>query len=89
MYLKQSCNIFKKDNEAIKYIKFLFKIFFFINFDFNYFYLCYRILDVKYMNELSFNFKCIFVDINFIKYYIIHTKIFKVKVEEKNSKSQM
>ena len=39
----------------------------FCNFDLNYFFLCYIILDAKYMNRLSF--KCIFIDIVFIKYY--------------------
>ena len=36
---------------------------FVINFDFKYFYVCYIILDAKYMNELSF--KYIFVKYNF------------------------
>jgi hypothetical protein len=43
--------------------------------------MCYIILDLKYMNELFF--KCIFIDIIFIKYYIIQTKIFIVKTELK------
>ena len=56
-------------------------------FDRKYFCLYYIILDVKYMNELGF--KCIFIDIIFIKYYIIQTKIFMVKVKiKKKSKSQ-
>ena len=36
---------------------------FFINFDFKYFYVCYIILDAKYMNQLSF--ECIFVRYTF------------------------
>jgi hypothetical protein len=36
------------------------------------------------MNELGF--KCIFVDIIFIKYYKIQTKIFKIKVKVKRLK---
>lgn len=46
--------------------------------------MCYIILDIKYMNGLGF--KCIFINIIFIKYYITQTKIFKVKVENERLK---
>lgn len=39
------------------------------------FFLCYIIIDAKYMNE--FGFKCIFIGIIFIKFYTTQTKIFK------------
>ena len=49
-----------------------------------YFCLYYIILDAKYMNGLSF--KCIFIDIIFIKYCITQIKILIVKVDNERPK---
>lgn len=73
--------------EKLYYIRLILNVYFefskssFINFNIKYFCLSYIIFDAKYMSEVCF--KHIFLDIIFIKYYIIQTKIFKVNVEKK------